>query len=165
MDKIKNKAKVEVEFCGRMHSAETVETVVTPIKLEIECEKPCAFTLENEKLKFVFKVKNLSEIELHNVMFKDFLDKQTEFVRDSFKVNGHHHKVCVREHVLEAEIRELKACQTVTISFEVKTKDFKTNCRHHDNDRDEDRDEGDRGNARACSCECGHRNFVHPSSI
>lgn len=162
--KIKNKAMFEVEFCGRKHSVETLETVIDAIKIEIEREEPdCHFVLENDKIHYKFKVKNMSNVELHDTMFKDFLDRHTEYVCNSLKINGQHHKACVRDHVLEVEIKELKACQTLMIEFEVKAHGFQSECGR---DNDNDKDECDKDKDRHCKCDSERKgNIFHPSAI
>lgn len=157
----------QVEFCGRKHSVETVESCIDAIKIDIEREEPeCNFVLENDKIHYKFKVKNLSHVELHNTIFKDFLDKQTEYVCNSLKIDGRHHKACVRDHVLEVEIKELKACQTLIIEFEVKACGFRSECGHgKDNDEDKHKDE-DKNKDKNCNCDSERKgNFFHPSVI
>jgi len=133
MDKIKNEAQLEVELCGKKHAIEAPVNVVHPVKIVIEREEPCNFVLENENIRYVFKVKNLSKVAVKNCMFKSELDANCEFVCGSFTINGRRHKACVRGNMVEAEIHELGACQTLEIAFEVKVKRFgHSHCgRHH----------------------------------
>jgi uncharacterized repeat protein (TIGR01451 family) len=150
MNKIKNRAAVEINLCGRMHVVESIETVVEPIKVEIEQEQPCPFVLENDTFRYVFKIKNLSEANISNVRFKDILSNRVEFVCGSFEVNGCREHADVHGNVLEHIIRELHACDTVIISFAVKAREMENPCGN--------------GNGNGNGSCCGS-NFIHAGQI
>ena len=163
MKKIKNKAEFEVKFCGRTHVVETEESVVEVIKVEIEQESPCRFVLEKEKVKYVFKIKNKTDTNICDCKFKDILSERVEYVHGSFEINGRKaHHVHVRGNVLEAPIRELKACETITVSFEVKVREFEDECRHRPECHCEECCCDERGERRRGPREGSH---VHASEI
>ena len=130
-NKIKNKAELEVRLCGRKHVVESIETTVEPIKIDIEQEQPCRFVLEDDKYKYVFKVKNQSHTDICDVKFKDYLSDKVTYVHGSFEVNGYKEHAKHYEDVVEYMFRELGACQTVTVSFDVKVKPVEHGCGHH----------------------------------
>jgi len=128
MNKIKNKAEFEIELCGKKHKVETLETVVEPIKIDIIQKEPCKYVLENDKIKYLFEVKNLSRTDIFGGEFKDILSHEVDYVNESFEINGKKENAEVCGNVLIHKIKELKACETLYVSFEVKTREFKNQC-------------------------------------
>ena len=136
-NKIKDKACIEVELCGRKHTVDCNESTVEIIKIDIDREHPCKYVLENEAFCYVYKVKNLSDTDVRDVKFKDTIHGNAEFVPNSFKVNGRHEKAFINHNTLEFCIKELKKCETLIISFEVKSGKLKNRCERCDERCDE----------------------------
>lgn len=131
MNKIKNKAEFEVNFCGRTHVVASEVSIVEPIKVEIEQEMPCRYVLENETIRYVFKVKNLSNTDIYNCKFRNNLSNDVTYVQGSFQINGNNACANLNGNVLEASISELRGCQTLIVSFEARVGNFVSTCNNN----------------------------------
>jgi len=186
--KITNKAEFEISLCGKKHSVVSKESVVEPIRIEIEQIEPCRFCLEGENIEYVYKVKNLSHAHINDSMFKSQYCERVEFVRGSFKVNGVHQRACVHGNTIESCIKELKPCETATVSYEVKARTMSHNpCHHHGGGGDDarpphgrppHRPDGDRPDSgrpphrpdhghrpHDCSCDGARSNLMHADDV
>jgi len=123
--RIKNKALLEATICGHKQVIETIETIVDPIKIEFESIHPCKHYIDGGKIHYEFKVKNRSEVCVNDLIFKDLLEQNSEYVMGSFMVNGCSQKPTVRGNEICYLICHLGAHETMTICFEVKARDHR----------------------------------------
>lgn len=165
--KVRNRAAFEVDLCGRKHQIETAETVIDAVKVDIVCENPqCNLVLDNDKIHYKFKVKNQSHVNLHNTKFRDFLCEHSRYVEGSLTINGRPHKACVRDRVLEVEIRELRACGTCMIEFDIRAHSFQSECGLGVGDNGDNGDfDDDNGDDNDNDCDCRRRNFVNGNQV
>ena len=122
-EKIINRALIELDLCGTAFeiASEPVET--TPVKIKVTKTQDCEFVLIGEHIKYAVTIENECGGELHNVKFKDELDECVEFVEGSFRVGDEPATPELVGRTLEYVISELPSCETVEITFEVKTTD------------------------------------------
>ena len=173
-NKIRNQAQLEVRLCDRRHVVSSDEVVVQPIRVEIKHLQPCRFVLENDCVRYTVKISNKSETEICDVMFRDTLHGNAEYIPNSFRINGHPHRASIRGKTLEACIRVLKPCETLIAIFDVRIREH-CNCNQRDNRRCEPFDcefkfHEDRCETREERHECGRdnrreSNFIHSNQI
>jgi len=119
MERIRNRALVELEFCGNKVevASETIET--TPVKLSITKTQDCDYVAIGETIRYTVVIENECGGELSGLVFRDELDECVQFVGGSFHVDGHERDAEVIDGVLTYEIEELGSCDKVEITFEV----------------------------------------------
>lgn len=121
-DLIKNKSSIEVEGCNKKFVFESNEVEAKKVKIRIKEEQSCRLAFEDEIIEYKVKICNDSDVKLFNCEFKDFLDRNTEYKKDSFKVNGKCETPCVKDNVISFVIPELKDNHETVIVFDAKVK-------------------------------------------
>jgi len=123
-EKIRNKAFLEVGMCnGEKVVLETREVEAEKIDICFEKEQSCDVVFVGGILTYSVKIGNHCNKEVHNLIFKDHFDHDTEYVHDSFTVNGIHVHPEIHDHEIMLKIAELKGHSEYFISFKVKVRE------------------------------------------
>lgn len=121
-DLIKNKACVELELCGKKHTFESNEVEAKKIKIEVFKEQNCEFVFDDDKIEYTVKICNYSECNLYDVLFSDSISVDTDYVHDTFVVNGKKVSPTLYGNTIRYYIPEIKEKEDLVIKFEVKVK-------------------------------------------
>ncbi|MCL2755681.1 MAG: hypothetical protein FWE45_01365 [Firmicutes bacterium] len=119
MEKIKNRALVELDMCGEKVEVASEPIETTPVKVRVTKTQECDFVVIGEKIRYKVEIENECGGDLYNIKFKDELDECCEFVEGSFMVDGHEREPEIIEGAIEYVIEELESCGKVEITFEV----------------------------------------------
>jgi len=119
-DLITNKSQIEIEACEETIVLESNETTVHKLELDIEKTAGCNITAVGHHINYCVRIKNESEVDLQDLLFKDILDTKTSYVTGSFEVNGSPATPTVVGHTITYTIAELEDDDTVTICFRVR---------------------------------------------
>jgi len=117
---IKNTATLELELCGHKRTIESNETETNIVKLDIKKETNCKFVLAGGVVLYTITISNDSDVDLHDLEFKDTLANNTKYLTGSFKVNGVYVDPDVSGATLNYHIDKIKDNEDITITFEVK---------------------------------------------
>ena len=117
MNKITNRATIEIDICGRRHVIETAETTVEPVRIEFESVRPCRFYVVGHPIEYKFRLRNESDSAVYDLRFASVLT-DASYVDKSFAVNNCHVVPTVNGHAIEYVIPQLRAHETATITFE-----------------------------------------------
>lgn len=120
-DSLKNKAEFDFDLCGKKHAVVN-EAELEKIKVELKQDQSCDFCVKGDDIEYRITIENDSGKDLHDCVFKDELPCDSEFIRNSFKVNGKREDPEVKNGNLFYRIRELKKHEKIVITFEVKIK-------------------------------------------
>lgn len=118
---VMNKAFIDFEKCGRMHTFES-ESGIKIVKIEITQEPSCDYCVQGDYIELKIKIKNDSDAVIHACDFRDIIPKGTEYVRNSFKVNGRKAEPEVRNRTICYHLDEIKACEEIIITFEIEVR-------------------------------------------
>ena len=120
--KITNVALVEIELCDKLETIKSNEAEVDVINLKVTKKAGCKFAFCGGTIKYTVAIFNDSDVKLEDLEFKDALADNTQFVTGSFKVDGVTKTPVISGKTISYLIKEIKAEETVTITFEVKVK-------------------------------------------
>jgi len=129
-NRIENEALVKIEACDGKVQITSNRLEVTPIKLRVEKKQDCDFALVGQNIKYTIEIENECLTDVEGLIFKDAINACTEFVLGSFRANGHPEIPEFEDDVLVFKIDEIKAGETLIITFEVKVTDDCCSCGH-----------------------------------
>ena len=115
-----NKAQIEIEACDETIIVKSNEKIVNKLQLEVIKTAGCNITAVGHHIRYCISVKNKSDVDLHDLLFRDTIDPHTSYVAGSFTVNGHQATPAVHGHTITYTIAKLKDGETVTICFRVR---------------------------------------------
>ena len=121
-DLITNKSQIEIEACDETIVIESNEETVHKLKLEVIKTAGCKVTAVGHHISYCVTVKNESEVDLYDLLFKDVLDDRTSYVDGSFRVNGSPATPTVVGQTITYVIPEIEDDETITICFKVTVK-------------------------------------------
>lgn len=125
---IHNRAIVEAEFCGHRHVVETAETVLHPIRLELESIHPCPFYVPNSIIHYEFRLRNASNIPVSGARFVNTIQENCEYIPGSFRINGVPTHVQMNGNTLVHCFREICPQENLLICFDVRVRPFAAPC-------------------------------------
>ena len=115
-----NKSQIEIEACDEKIVIASNEEVVHKLHLEVIKTAGCNITAVGHHIKYCVSVKNESNVDLYDLLFKDTIAPHTSYVTGSFRVDGQPKTPIVQGNTLTYKILELKNNKTVKICFAVK---------------------------------------------
>ena len=86
--RIRSRAYIGVEACGRRQVIESNEVVADTVRISVCEEQSCHVVLDGSELAYTVRVTNHSPIEVYNVEFTDIVDGNAQIIRNTFRVNG-----------------------------------------------------------------------------
>ena len=119
-NQITNKSQIEIEACDETIVIESNETTVHKLVLDIVKTAGCNVTAVGHHISYCVSIKNESEVDLHDLLFKDVIDATTSYVTGSFEVNGTPETPTVVGHTITYMIADLEDDETITICFRVR---------------------------------------------
>lgn len=125
-----NQAFLSFDLCNRRRTIETNTVRLHLLDVEFEKHGPrCNHVVEGDIVKYRITLRNKSDVELRDVMFRDPLAHETEYVRGSFCVDGRHERPIVHRNEISFRFERLRPHARHEISFEVRI-----GRRHHEED-------------------------------
>jgi len=116
---IANKALIEIEACDEIITIESNEETVALLQLEVIKTASCNVTAVGHQIRYCVTIKNESDVDLEDLLFKDELDPRTSYVNGSFTVNGTPATPTVVGHTITYTIPKIEDDETITICFRV----------------------------------------------
>ena len=117
---LKNKAMLELELCGKKQHIQTNEIKIRELDIYFHQFDPCCdIVVRGAEVELKFKLKNKSDMDLHNLEFSNFLGRN-EYVEGSFKVCGEHKKPKLFGDKVIYRIHCLHPGDEMEITFKIK---------------------------------------------
>ena len=119
-NEILNRAQVEIEACDETITIQSNQVEVKRLRLEVVKTAGCNVTAVGHHIRYCVAIKNESEVDLHDLLFKDILDPDTSYEAGSFTVDGQPRTPQVQGHEITYRIPLLQDDQTMNICFRVR---------------------------------------------
>jgi len=136
--KIENKAYLDIEACDEGLTLESNEAEVYTIDIDITKEAGCRYVVPGGTIKWCTTIKNNSEIDIEDLLFRDVLAAGTSYVTGSFTVNGAHHTPTISGQTLTYHIDRIDEDDEIIICFDVNVHDIHDGGNGGDDGEDED---------------------------
>lgn len=111
-----------MELCGKKRAIESNEVEANMIDVTITKEQSCNYVFNEDEIEYTVTIFNDSCVCLYDLVFSDTISDNSEYVENSFTVNGIKYTPDIDKDTIIYEIEKIDAREEIIIKFTVKVK-------------------------------------------
>ena len=115
-----NTAYLDVDLCGSTRRLTSNTVTANKVNIEIVKTQSCGMVFQGDTLEYCAAIRNNSDVDFTNVMFRDTIPQGTEYVEGSLKVTGGRGTPYINGREISCVIERLCPHQEVRVCFAVK---------------------------------------------
>ena len=115
-----NTAHLDVELCGNRRTLSSNTVTAHKVNIEISKSQSCGFVFGGDQLEYCSTVRNNSDVDFPNAVFRDTIPQGTEYVEGSLKITGAQGTPYINGREISCVIERLCPHQEARICFAVR---------------------------------------------